>query len=571
MALVADSASPAGLKPALFYGRVSKDDDESVDTQLLTCREIALSEGFYIPDGPLHCYGDDAVSGAVRHRNGLDQLLKNVTSGRVGAQGREAAATRLYIREKARAWRGVDPRFPNHLGYLLSEHGVDVRYCDNDRHVDYSQGVSDADIGVFISDMVDVVNASRERTRNSGKFRSKKRELVKRGFYPSPIAPYGMERILVDKETREFVQVVPRGVTVRMPGCRFMIRVAQDETADHLRFMYASIIAGKSLRWIVDDFKRRGVPSPTGNPGWDFSTISLIVANPINKGTLIWGRPRYAYRRDLKEVPVPHTEANITDRSVIIYEGFIPEPLVSAEEWEAANAVLRGNQALWEKRRACQPKYLLTGKLVCAQCGQLMWGYRPGNSKDPDRHPYYHHYKGHHARAQSCLHYGRSVRADALDGAVIERVRALLTGEGLQERLRAEIKRRMGGEELEKENRTAARIRKRLAKKQASLQRAAAAQLAASSDAHRRALEAEAARLGAGIDADNQDLLEVEERQARLATALANPPFQANEVETLLARFDTSSEDQRSLVERLVHSVRFDRGTGMTEIILHTF
>ena len=112
-------------------------DDESNETQRKICAETALRDGYVIPvDGRYH-YADSAISGAERHRRGLDDLISDVREGRVGPEGSLVQVDQLYIREPARLWRGLDPRFPQYFEYLMQEHGILVRYTNEEEAADY--------------------------------------------------------------------------------------------------------------------------------------------------------------------------------------------------------------------------------------------------------------------------------------------------------------------------------------------------------------------------------------------------------------------------------------------------
>ena len=61
---------------AAIYARYSSENQkqQSIDDQVRVCKQFALREGIDI--GEAHIFWDEARSGAIRNRPGLDNLLK---------------------------------------------------------------------------------------------------------------------------------------------------------------------------------------------------------------------------------------------------------------------------------------------------------------------------------------------------------------------------------------------------------------------------------------------------------------------------------------------------------------
>lgn len=564
------------IKKARFYGRVSTLDDESVDSQLRWAREEAARIGYVIPEGPGYVYADDHISGVRRDRFGLETLIADVTSADPAHSG--ADADLILIRDRARLWRGFDPRFPIHLEYLFDQHGTKIIFGDSERTIDYSDGVSDADIGLFISNVVDTVGAARERTRMMRKFRQRRRELVKDGFFPAGAVPYGLERILVRRETGEVVQVVPPDMTVRQPGCHFKLRVARDPEdpekfspeAEVVAFIFDSIEAGRSLYGITVDLEHRGIVSPTGQPQWSVSMISQIASNELYMGTLIWGRRRKAKGsgRHNPQQPVPHTEALLTGTEPIRYDGFIAEPLVSTEQFERVRQILGGYQTLWRRRRATKPRYLLTGKVTCSNCGAILYGYTANRGTSKER-VYYRHRRGYKNRSAGCRDCGGSVRAEGLEAAVLEKIRELLVSGELESLVREELESLRAGAQRGEKASALNRARRQVSRLDRRLDSAVEAEIGAQSESRKSKLRAASERISLALDAAKLELAYLEAEEDELASAARQPLQIAADAASLVDQLDRMTyADRRAVVERVVKSIRFFREEHRAEVLI---
>jgi hypothetical protein len=565
--------SPAAGPPrqAIDYTRVSGPDDESNETQRRVCAETARRDGYVIPaDGRYH-YADCAISGAERHRQGLDELIGDVQAKRVGPEGTLVRVDQLYIRDPARLWRGLDPRFPQYFEYLMQEYGILVRYTNEEEVADYSEGVRGRHVGTYISRTVNQVNAAGERLELREKSRRRKRQLVLERYYPNAVVPYGIERVLIDKRTREFVRLIPRGESIRLPGCRFHLRPMEGEEARIVRFVYDSIIGGLSLQAIADELKRRGIPSPKGLEEWSSGMVGRIARNPIYKGTLLWGNP-YHWRgkrgrnRRRKALPfLPHTESEITGEAPILYDGFL-DALVPKETWDEVQDILSGRRTQWEKRRTTSPAYLLTGKVRCAGCGGIFSGRTHLETKH--LYVYYAHDVGYKRKYRSCPNCMTSVRAECLEGPVLERLRELLASGTLDALVRDELDRMRGSDRVAESERRAQEVRREIVLLEQRLDAATEDSLNATGS-HRDSLVIRASRIGVQLDAKRADLCTLEEETRRVAAMRDRHLALAADGAVLVAHLDSGDPVLvRKVVEHAVEVIRFDRQTRRAEVVL---
>lgn len=123
-ALAEDRVMSESLKPAAFYGRVSVDDEESLDSQLAFCRERAHEDGYYIPDAPEFQFSDVHEKGTRDKRRGLDAL------DRVICAGQAPPFERMYVRDAKRLGGWRDPRKHDYIVVKWEIASACIRYCD---------------------------------------------------------------------------------------------------------------------------------------------------------------------------------------------------------------------------------------------------------------------------------------------------------------------------------------------------------------------------------------------------------------------------------------------------------
>ncbi len=130
---------------------------------------------------------------------------------------------------------------------------------------------------------------------------------------------------------------------------------------------------GAGCHAIADELNRRKVPSPGSTwrrevrrcSGWMASAIRAILLNPRYRGAVTWNR--YEWRKDPDSGRRLRT---LRHESAWITHQIESQRLVSDELWFAAQKRLnRSAHDKRLKRGGGKPRYLLSGLLVCAECG----------------------------------------------------------------------------------------------------------------------------------------------------------------------------------------------------------
>jgi len=395
---------------AASYARKSTPDDLGLQAQLKINRERARKDGFTIPDDPSFVFADDDTSGRRTSRSDLDRLVALVCSG-------NAPFTRVYIKDKTREGRFVDPRYSFFLQVLFEKYGVKICYSDRERQLDFSEGVSPEDLGNFLRDVIEGFTASDELARLTKRVYEGSRSWVMRGFYPGSQPPYGLERWYADERTGEFLKPVDENAVIRRKGCRFRLRFRRDRTIQAVIDAF-NLVEAVSLSRAAAELNKRGYPAPGGGR-WHAEAVRRIVSEPLYTGDLVWGRTRSS------STPVPVEEAEISGKEPILYRDFVEDPPVSREQFERVQTILRGNEQLYRARRRKAPQYLLAGMITCDVCGATFHGHT-STKLYKTRRRYYRHGQTPKSFNGSCVN-KCYLRADELEAAVTSLVGKLLT------------------------------------------------------------------------------------------------------------------------------------------------
>lgn len=139
--------------------------------------------------------------------------------------------------------------------------------------------------------------------------------------------------------------------------------------AEVVREAFARFADGESLKQIVSDFNRRGIPSPgaewrrtsrSTHGRWLVSALHAMLRNERYIGRLVYNRSQWRKDPDTgRRTRVPRPESEWIVREI--------EPVVDREIWDAAQARFRPGSG-----RGGVPRYLLSGLLECELCGSKM-------------------------------------------------------------------------------------------------------------------------------------------------------------------------------------------------------
>jgi site-specific DNA recombinase len=199
----------------------------------------------------------------------------------------------------------------------------------------------------------------------------------------------------------------------------------------------------ESIAGLVRWLRAQGIPTTTGKPGWDRSTLWGMLRNPAYCGRAGFGKTRQTDERPKLTRPARRRGARSSTRSATrdcLREQWIDvavPPIVSEETFDLAARRLEDNKR-FASRRTKEPS-LLQGLVACQSCG---YSYYRTSTRTRKRKLYYYRclgsddYRYEHGRVCS----NAPVRQDYLDELVWNQVMALLADPKI---IRAELERRL--------------------------------------------------------------------------------------------------------------------------------
>jgi site-specific DNA recombinase len=386
------------------YLRVSSQrqaDEKTIDSQQADVRARAARDGVSM-DSAFE-YIDDGYSGSELLRPALERLRDHVAASMID---------RLYIHSPDRLAR----RFA-HQAILLEEmekHGCEVFFLNQD-------GLPDSPETKMLIQMQGMFAEYErekilERTRRGRRYSAAQGNVSVFGR-----APYGYRYISKsgsDGKARWDVEPTESKIV------SLMFKLVGEQ--------------GYSLAAVCRELKSQGIHTKKGKPDWDRSTVRGMLINPAYCGEARYGKerlaPRKPGRRAKRGDPRVPRQAKVAvatspEEQIMIR---VP-PLVSKSLFEEVRRRMEENRK-HQRGRQTGPKYLLSGLLICGQCGSA-YCHQGGSA--------HHYYRcigtDKHRRAGKQICDNTPVKGEQLESCVWLDVCDLLRD---PDRLRAELDRR---------------------------------------------------------------------------------------------------------------------------------
>jgi site-specific DNA recombinase len=395
-----------------IYARVSSEQQATAQTiasQLAALVERVSADGYQLQ--PELQFVDEGYSGATLVRPALEQLRDVAASG---------GMDRLYVHSPDRLARNY--AYQVLLVDELHRAGVEIIFLNRA----LGQSPED-DLLLQVQGMV----AEYERAKILERSRRGKRHAAHTGsINPLSGAPYGYRYL--DKQTgngQARYEVCPEQAQV----VRQIFQWVGHERA--------------TIGEVCRRLKQAHIPSPTGKPVWDRSTVWGVLKNPAYKGTAAFGKTALGHKRTRlrpgrQQSPYPRRDYSVYDQDpqqwiLIAVPALVDEALFATVQEQLQENQKRARQS---QRGA---KYLLQGLLVCKQCGYSYYGKPVSNKAAKGKTRDYAYYR---CIGSDAYRFGgqricsnTQVRTDLLEVAVWQQVRELLEN---PQRLEQEYSRR---------------------------------------------------------------------------------------------------------------------------------
>lgn len=364
-----------------IYARVSTDQQgDSIDNQVSQCEEYISRLGDQYDRSDIIIYRDEAVSGyytSVFDRAEMKQAIQDSKNHRFKL---------LVFKEVSRVGRDKQEN-PAIIG-MFEQYGVRV-VAINDNYDSLNKDNITFDILSVLSEQ--------ESKKISARVSSARKQKARRGQWGGD-PPIGYK---VNSETKKLF-IDPE--TQDVPKLIFQLYVNQ----------------GLGTFKVAEYLNQRGIRTRKGNY-WSRESINKIIRNQAYIGSVIYGTRRNQLQREYDDngkMTKKKVQIRIDKKEWQIVEN-AHEPLIDKALFYAAQKILMSKGHNRTPRRAYHP---LTGILFCGKCKEGMVCQK--RSFQNKEYRYYicktYHKFGRDVCSQA------NVNADALEGAIISRVREKL-------------------------------------------------------------------------------------------------------------------------------------------------
>jgi DNA invertase Pin-like site-specific DNA recombinase len=337
---------------AAIYARYSSENQkqQSIDDQVRVCKQFALREGFDVSD--VHVFWDEARSGAIRNRPGLDNLIK-------ACEAKEFKV--ILVDDLSRLSRNN-----HHLLTLCAQFqywAIDlISVADGLNTKDEHSKLSIQMRGIVNELYLDDLKKKTHRGQMGQKLRG---FVVGENTYGYRHKPVGDIRI--DKHGK-----------MRPDGYKAVI---EPEEANIIRRVYAEFIAGKSIISICQRLNVDNIPTHKRlRGGWNVSTLSRLLKCSKYNAHWVWNKTRVA--RDpltgkKRKINRPESEWVVRkeeDLRIVSEEDW----MVAQKRWDELGRSWptgknkRGMEGQRRSYVATHPPHLLAGALRCGICNGSM-------------------------------------------------------------------------------------------------------------------------------------------------------------------------------------------------------
>jgi DNA invertase Pin-like site-specific DNA recombinase len=332
----------APLIPVAQYLRMSTEHQQySLDFQSSTMNSYAEENNFTI----VQTYTDAGKSGlALKHRDGLMQLLRDVIAGRQQYKA-------ILVYDVSRWGRFQDVDEAAHYEFLCRRAGIPVLYCAE-------TFPNDGSMPSTIMKVLKRVMAAEFSRELSAKTTSAMSLMVRRGVWPGAMPGYGLRRLLASNDRTPKCQMrfgerknLRTDRTLIVPGPPEEVAVVKE-----IFRLYSQ--EKKSFLHIAGRLNALGIPRicNESNVRWTYQAVRQIVLNEKYTGSLIWGRYTQKLRSHYRPAP--------REKWIVVPNAFTP--IVDRDTFEAAHSI-------WSRktRRLSDDRFLERLRSVLKKKGRL--------------------------------------------------------------------------------------------------------------------------------------------------------------------------------------------------------
>lgn len=304
------------VKRAAMYLRLSREDSnygvsESIQSQKMLLKAYAVKHHYQI----IAIYADDGISGTSDDRPGFRAMLDAVEKGMIHT---------ILVKDLSRLSRDyvktgelLEHFFPVHQVRFISVcDGIDTAKTTSANAFSPMRAVLDDFYARDISQKVRAAIYARQQ----------------HGFCTAARLPYGYQRCsegIVTNQTQEAV----------------------------IRQIFGQVMYGVSICEIARKLSEQGIPAPSGcSSRWNDRTVGRILKNPVYSGKLMLHTTQKLNNKSKRKKQLPSTQ----------WISYSVPPIIEQAQFDTVQALLKS------KAHIKAEKHLLSGKIICGECGSQM-------------------------------------------------------------------------------------------------------------------------------------------------------------------------------------------------------
>ena len=353
------------MKTAFAYARYSSDNQrqESIDAQIRAIKEYCFKKQIVLK----HIFTDEAVSATTDQRDGFLQMIE---------QAKESQVDYVIVHKLDRFARNrYDSAFYRHE---LEKTGVKVLSV-----LEQLDGSPESIIlESVLEGMAEYYSKNLAREVRKGQ-----NENALHAVHNGGTPPLGYD-LTPDRKHYQINEVEAQAV----------------------RRIFSEYVSGYGYGLICDHLNKEGYKTKAGRP-FGKNSIGEILRNEKYVGRYVWNK-RVSKKKG--------NHAYKPDDQIIRIDGAVPA-IIDEETWNKTQSILSSRKQRPRLERS--HRYLLTGKLICGQCGRA---YAGGGFVGGRGQKKYHQYCCTGRKAHTgCM--GKGIQSQALEDCVIEEIKSVLS------------------------------------------------------------------------------------------------------------------------------------------------
>lgn len=332
---------------AIIYIRVSTDEQakngkNSLENQTKKCGDTIKSKGWDLVHGQIE---DIETGEKLEKRDGMNWILQNASSGLFNL---------VILVDYDRLAREPADSFT--IVKDLLEAGVQVYSIEQSSELDPPSNINYYNDKRLMEQIFSAFKSKMEIHSTRRRYWQGMANKVARGELPHQAnPPFGLRsKIKGPKKMNERGGYkIEWDVYIYEPEAKIIKRIFDD------------YLKNQSYRKIAHELTKEKIPSPSGKDKWYYTTIKLILENPVYAGFVRWQFKRTLVACSGKQIRQPKDKW-------IIHQGNHPA-IIPPKKFEAVQEVIKGKSRM--AGRFSQGKALLSGIIVCAHCGKNMYAH----------------------------------------------------------------------------------------------------------------------------------------------------------------------------------------------------